>query len=152
MPPSAISRMLSVPGSSLAPPAPPLSERHWGGILMPNAFRAEFGGQNHSSSALSCFLLKLLSTLVPHIPGFQNSSNDFAYQVNLSGLHLLLFAVLSKAPCLLRTLHTPRDMLSPTDSAAPAAKDTGAGSKIPMANDSGLKGTWGDLSSPVAAS
>ncbi|KAE9401772.1 hypothetical protein BT96DRAFT_991773 [Gymnopus androsaceus JB14] len=48
---SAISGTLSVPGSSLAPPAPPPSEWCWGGILTPNTFRAEFGGQDHSSSA-----------------------------------------------------------------------------------------------------
>ncbi|KAE9389871.1 hypothetical protein BT96DRAFT_1002837 [Gymnopus androsaceus JB14] len=50
-PPSAISGTLSVPSSFLVPPAPPLSKCCWGGILMPNAFRAEFGGQDHSSSA-----------------------------------------------------------------------------------------------------
>ncbi|KAE9396176.1 hypothetical protein BT96DRAFT_996990 [Gymnopus androsaceus JB14] len=150
--PSAISRTLSVPGSSLAPPAPPPNERCWGGILTPNAFHAEFGGQDHSSSASRC--------------GKEGSSAAQDQQVlNPGSSHSRIFEFdpfagslpppcspcsqghaqpncCSHSPCRQESCPTPQTQ----GSAAPAAEDTGAGSKILIANNSSLKGTWGNPS------
>ncbi|KAE9389834.1 hypothetical protein BT96DRAFT_1002879 [Gymnopus androsaceus JB14] len=141
-PSSAISGTLSVPGSSLAPPAPPPSERRWGGILTPNAFRQEGSSAAPDQQALN--------------PGSSHSRiSEFERRLRVPGQFV-------RAPPLpLRSpfqgslppprsphsqghaqpdhrSHSPRRRESrPTPrmqgSAAPAAEDAGAGSEIPIA-------------------